>query len=359
MCVVAASGGCGDADQPSADTQDAVGLDEGDEVAVSADVASDAADDTIAPEDAAAPDDSVDAEVIFVEDTTRPDDTTTPMDAAVPEDTSPPVDIAPTEDSIADVGYDWGSNDPYAGLDSAALRARLLGETTEGHTPLGYTGVRNAMYAVGGVDDVGGRIECIYTGRTVDATGSRTPSGSCARADGTPMNCSFNTEHTWAKYYLDLVLTENSAAYNAAEGDIHHLFPSDQAVNTARWHFDFGETDCLAEGNCKINEESRVGERPGVSGYANCPTGNVALGDVCLMRVRDARQGDVARGMLYMSVRYEMPLEDVMEAALRIWNQADPPDDRERTRNDGAEAAQGNRNPFVDRPDLVQRINDF
>ncbi len=215
------------------------------------------------------------------------------------------------------------------------------------------------MYAVGGIDDVGGRIECIYTGRTVDANGSRTPDKNCRLADGTPTSCRLNTEHTFARYYLDLALTENSAAYNAAESDIHHIFPSEEGVNTARWHFDFGETTCLLSGDCKFNEGSQVGQRPGVTGYANCPTGNVALGHVCLMRVRPARQGDVARGMLYMAVRYGMSLEDAMESALRAWNLADPPDARERARNDAIEAAQGNRNPFVDRPDLVDRIVDY
>jgi len=249
--------------------------------------------------------------------------------------------------------------DPYAGLSDGALRAVLAAETVEGHTPLGYNGARDEMYAVGGIDDVGGRIEGIYTGRTVDATGSRTPNKNCRLADGTLTSCSLNTEHTWARYYLDLALTEGSQAYYAAESDIHHIFPSDEVVNNARWHFDFGETTCLADGNCKVDEESQLGQRPGISGFANCPTGNLTQSHVCLMRVRPARQGDVARGMFYMAVRYAMPMEDAMEAALRVWNANDPPDDLERARNDAIEAAQGNRNPFVDRPDLVGRIGDF
>jgi endonuclease I len=270
--------------------------------------------------------------------------------------------LADTTDVLADTTPDTSEDttpDPYAGLVDAALRAVLLAETTMGHTPLGYNGGRDAMYAVGGIDDVGGRIECIYTGRTVDATGSRTPNRNCKRADGTPITCNFNTEHTWARYYLRAALTENSPAYNAAEGDIHHLRPSDDDVNNARWHFDFGFTNCPDDGACKVSEESQLGQRPGLTGYTNCPTGTLSLGHVCLMEVRPARRGDIARGMFYMSVRYGMPMADTMEADLRVWNLSDPPDAREQLRNDGAEAAQGNRNPFIDRPDLVDRIGDF
>ncbi|HRE91517.1 MAG TPA: endonuclease, partial [Myxococcota bacterium] len=150
-----------------------------------------------------------------------------------------------------------------------------------------------------------------------------------------------------------------TTAYNAAEGDIHHLRPSDDDVNNARWHFDFGETNCPQDGACKVSEGSELGQRPGVTGYTNCPTGNLTLSHVCVMEVRPERAGDIARGMFYMATRYGMAMDDAMEDVLREWNRADPPDPRELTRNDGAHAAQGNRNVFVDRPDLVDRIADF
>ena len=79
----------------------------------------------------------------------------------------------------------------------------------------------------------------------------------------------------------------------------------------------------------------------------------------CVMMVRPERRGDIARAQFYMAVRYDMPLEDEMEAALRSWNDADPPDAREQARNDAVEDGQGNRNPFVDRPDFVSRITDY
>ena len=245
------------------------------------------------------------------------------------------------------------------GLVGEALREALRIETTQGHYPLGYDGGRDEMYAIGGIDDNDGRIECIYTGRTVEANGSRTPSGDCRYADGTSTSCSFNTEHTWARYYLRLYLTDGSAEYNAAEGDIHHLFPSDSQVNSYRWHFDFGATSCLSDNNCKVDEGSQLGLKPGVNEDPNCPTGDLTKDGYCAMLVRPERRGDIARAQFYMAVRYSMPIDDVSEAYMRQWNLEDPPDAHEMDRNDAIEVAQGNRNPFVDDYTLVDRIEDY
>ena len=38
------------------------------------------------------------------------------------------------------------------------------------------------------------------------------------------------------------------------------------------------------------------------------------------------------------------------------WNREDPPDEWEQSRNDRVEHYQGNRNPFIDEPDLADRI---
>lgn len=275
-------------------------------------------------------------------------------------DSGSEVDSGP--EVVADVVPDTAPDAPlsqFNGLSGQALRDALQVFTEQPHTPLGYTAARDAMYAFGGIDDDNGRIGCIYTGRTVDTDGSRTPGDNCKRADGITISCDFNTEHSWAKYYLRLYLTEFTPEYDAAEGDIHHLFPSDSNVNSKRWHFDFLDTDCLGQSNCAVDELSQLGLRPGVSGNPACPAGNLDLDKDCVMQVRPERQGDIARAQLYMAVRYEMPVDDATEAALRAWNDADPPDALEMNRNDGAESAQGNRNPFIDRPDFVALILDF
>lgn len=48
-----------------------------------------------------------------------------------------------------------------------------------------------------------------------------------------------------------------------------------------------------------------------------------------------------------------------MESILKQWHLSDPPDNFERERNERIFNHQGNRNPFVDNPDWVNKISDF
>ncbi len=47
------------------------------------------------------------------------------------------------------------------------------------------------------------------------------------------------------------------------------------------------------------------------------------------------------------------------EAILKVWNEQDPPSAREQARNDAIENIQNNRHPFVDYPNMANRISDF
>ena len=48
-----------------------------------------------------------------------------------------------------------------------------------------------------------------------------------------------------------------------------------------------------------------------------------------------------------MSETYGMTLDPTMAEMFRLWSEADPVDEWERTRNERIFEAQGNRNPFV------------
>jgi endonuclease I len=42
-----------------------------------------------------------------------------------------------------------------------------------------------------------------------------------------------------------------------------------------------------------------------------------------------------------------------------LWNRIDPPDDDEKRRNDLVYKYQGNRNPFIDNPELIEKIGEL
>ena len=73
----------------------------------------------------------------------------------------------------------------------------------------------------------------------------------------------------------------------------------------------------------------------------------------------EERRGDVARVIFYMSVRWGLDIPAHEEENLRRWHLADPVNQWEIERNLRIEARQGNRNPFIDCPELVERIDDF
>jgi len=136
---------------------------------------------------------------------------------------------------------------------------------------------------------------------------------------------------------------------------MHHLFPAWYQANSHRSDNLYGESDCVpAEGTCSWPDLFE-GYEPSQLGYPSSPGYPGGL----VFDVRPERRGDVARAWFYMSVRYQMSIVDYVEAVLRAWHQADPPDQRELSRNAGVDAFQKNRNPFVDRPNYVDRISDF
>jgi endonuclease I len=82
-------------------------------------------------------------------------------------------------------------------------------------------------------------------------------------------------------------------------------------------------------------------------------------GQPFVFEVRPGFRGDIARAHFYFAVRYDLNIPPAEEVVLREWHCADPPDLEELIRNDLVENAQQNRNPFVDRPRLVDAISDF
>ena len=92
----------------------------------------------------------------------------------------------------------------------------------------------------------------------------------------------------------------------------------------------------------------------GMEEYKVCINGGVIPEDP----LAEAR-GNLARAYFYMSFLYRIHIQDTLEEKLRAWHFEDPPDTMEETRNSLIEQVQGNRNPFIDHPEAVERVIDF
>jgi len=179
----------------------------------------------------------------------------------------------------------------------------------------------------------------------------------------------------------------NESAYS----DLHHIIPSDGAANNAKGNYPLGEfktgmtlvwpkntrtnstgetymyadTHTHQEGVPCLNNASHVWKVSNASEYG---------GAVDVFEPTDEYKGDFARMYLYVVCAYEGELTwatnymftsdaekhtTILPWAKELllkWHRQDPVSDKERTRNNLVESVQGNRNPFIDYPELVEYI---
>lgn len=145
--------------------------------------------------------------------------------------------------------------------------------------------------------------------------------------------------------------------YTPAYSDMWNLYPSDGEANQAKLNYAFGVCQSASFNNgC-----TRVG--PAKSGYGG-GSGNVFEPD-------DEYKGDFARAIFYMATVYDdltwvttwmfannsyPSLQPWAVNMLLDWTRRDPVSQKEIDRNNGVENAQGNRNPFIDFPNLAEYI---
>ncbi|MDO4229111.1 MAG: endonuclease [Capnocytophaga sp.] len=130
-----------------------------------------------------------------------------------------------------------------------------------------------------------------------------------------------NTEHVYPQSKIE----------TTAKGDLHHLRYCDVNTNSTRGNYPFTNDS----GNAKlVNNNSWY---PG-----------------------DTWRGDVARMVLYLSLRYNEDMgADISTEGIDLllkWNAEDPVSQIEKNRNNVIQQAQGNRNPFIDNPYLATLI---
>jgi hypothetical protein len=170
----------------------------------------------------------------------------------------------------------------------------------------------------GEIDNVNGKVTCVYTGRVATFN---TRSGATSQ--------SFNCEHTWPQSLFNQNEPERA--------DMHHLFSTDETANGRRANYPFG-----------------------VVSNASWSDGGSKLGG-SVFEPRDEQKGASARAMLYFVLRYQdySNFIDNQEATLVDWHKTFGPSAIEIARNEGIFSYQKNRNPMVDHPEFIERINVF
>jgi len=207
-----------------------------------------------------------------------------------------------------------------------ALKTELHSLLSVGYTQLSYNDARDYMFMhmdnkmKNGQGATQNTIECVYTGRNAVGYVNRTDAQN---------NHNFNTEHTYPQSLFSSALPMKS--------DLHHLFPTDAPANSARGSYPFG-----------------VVSNPGwQNGGSLCGSG--------VFEPRDMQKGATARAMFYFVVRYQNYSNFLtsQESVLRQWHTDFPPSAIETRRNHDIDSLQHNRNPFVDYPQLTNRITSI
>ena len=222
------------------------------------------------------------------------------------------------------------------GLSGSELKS-ILNNIIDGHLEYSYNDLRDFILEETDEDPYNSNnIILLYTGRSQ----AKSTFGGGAN--------DWNREHVWAKSHGDF-------GNNPPCGtDAHHIRPTDASVNSTRGHLDFD------------NGGTAIYDMGDLAGYR---INNVSW------EPKDEVKGDVARMIFYMAVRYEgnngEPDLEVVDyvntypepkhgklSSLMEWNNADPPDDFEKNRNNVVYSYQQNRNPFIDHPEFVTLIWD-
>lgn len=175
----------------------------------------------------------------------------------------------------------------------------------------------------------------------------------------------WNREHVWCQSHSNGLWGTSGGG-----GDLHHIRPTESRVNSSRSNNKYGE---FSGGNTVWYKDSS-NTQIAIAGYTS---GGKFM-------PKDEVKGDVARIVMYVYTHYNtfrnvygstngsgrsscfgnLKFTDIMaptseSAAITLllkWNESDPVDQSEITRNEAVYEIQGNRNPFIDHPEYAEAI---
>lgn len=241
----------------------------------------------------------------------------------------------------------------YASLEGLAgsdLRAEIKQIENAGKRVTSYNSLRDA-YAISDYRPFG----TIWDMYSLRSGTYRYPEGESG--DEVESRADYNREHSLPKSWWG----HENATSNAAFSDIVHVIPANGNVNSNRSDFPYGEVGTVTKtfGNGSLKGYSGFGD---YTGWAYEPI--------------DEYKGDLARIYFYMLTAYSdlnfassdmgavTFVYDGSQSEFTVygnqlmmkWARQDEVSDKERNRNDAIQSVQGNRNPFVDLPNLAEYL---
>lgn len=200
------------------------------------------------------------------------------------------------------------------------------------HTSVGYDKARQILFGelYGTKTANGYYVTDVYCGKKVQYK---------QVSDISNMGSIVNIEHTWPQSRFN-----GNFDKNTQKSDMHHLFPTDSDANNRRANHEFGD---IGNNHDELNVQ-------------NCS--NSGLADISghfIFTPPKGHRGNVARALFYFATRYKLFIKPAEEMILRQWHKMDPVDDAERARHEIIAKYQKIRNPFVDYPELTEKISDL
>ncbi|MGB1206591.1 MAG: endonuclease [Chitinophagales bacterium] len=221
----------------------------------------------------------------------------------------------------------------------------LLNALANNYSPtnsLSYSETRDILWAEYAARN-NNYLTCIYTGHSVYLNPNEDPTTAA-------FDQGINTEHTWPQGL--------GAGNGSAKSDMHHIFPSEVDVNNARGSYPFAEIN-----DWDTDEWYRF-----TSVYSNTPSQNIDEYseidlDAYVFEPREDHKGNVARAMIYFYTIYRSQANSVdanffppQLDTFCDWHAQDPADEAEIAMTNFIKTRQGNANPFVLDPSLVNRL---
>lgn len=215
-----------------------------------------------------------------------------------------------------------------------------------------YETGRRYMYAY--VDNSNNIVTCVYGGYQHNYTPSPTPTSpvqssvpsSWATSLTTNSTLMINAEHTVPQSLFNELLP--------MRGDIHHLFPTYVTWNSQRSNYRFADVPdhLTSEWERNLTAQNTI-PTTNIDEYSERGT----LNNEIFYEPREDHKGRLARAILYFFTVYPTQAGNITTVAelstLKNWHEQRPPNNAEVQRNNRVEAAQGNRNPYIDNPSWI------